>query len=312
MKKLTYFLIFILIGSAGWLIYSYYFLRDPATVTRDFYNDWISGSYKLSDDSYQNVKVWTDNFKNKIGKLKNSAEKITEDPILCSTIKPDSFLAYEVSSNEEGVQIEVREDFSGQVKTVRVYLKKIGRFWLINDISCHQENIPSGEQNLVSQYISANISELSPQKEVLGGKFYVNSITFGENQTGEVEYEDGHILLRAKFSYSFNNIGLVKIDSFEILPEENAVFSEAGNLIKEEGADGWLFLYEEPGQPALRVLLQFTPNSRCQATDGPIACDDWGSGDRVKIDGQRTGNRVVVNLAIEQESEKILVPTDSE
>lgn len=312
MKRLTYFLVFVLLVAAGWLVYSYYFMRDPVTITRDFYNSWIADDYKLGNGSYQNIKVWTDEFKTKIGKLATSIAEGDDDPILCAQVKPDSFLAYEVSNNQDGVQVEVREDFSGKVKTVRVYLKKIGRAWLINDISCREKSSNAEEQNLVSEYIRANISTLSPEKEVLGGKFYINDIVFGEDRTGEVEYEDGHILLKAKFAYSLSEIGLVQIDSFEILPEENSAFSETGNMVKEEGADGWLLVYEKPGQPALRVLLQFTPNSRCQATDGPITCEEWATGDRVKVDGKRTGNRVVVNLAIEQENLPVASSTSSD
>ncbi|HPB60594.1 MAG TPA: DUF3828 domain-containing protein [Candidatus Paceibacterota bacterium] len=302
MKKLTYFLIVVCLAAAGWLVYSYYFSNDPVAVTKKFYGGWLAGDYRLSDSSYKNIEAWTDQMKKKAEGLAASFNQGDDDPILCAQDKPDNFLAYEVGSNEEGVRVEVREDFSGTVKTVQVSLIKVGGKWKIDDIVCNDKAAPSNdeEQNLVSDYIKENISELSPEKAVLGGTFSVTSLVFGEGQTGVVEYEDGHILLRAGFKYSIGENNVVKIESFEVLPEESGAFSETGNLVKDEGADGWLLVYEKPGQPALRVMLEFGPNSRCQATDGPITCSEWEIGDRAKIDGRRQGNKVAVDLAIEE------------
>ena len=56
----------------------------------------------------------------------------------------------------------------------------------------------------VENYLRENISDLSPQKEVLGGKFYINKIDWVEDNLGFVEYEDGHILLKASFDYKIN------------------------------------------------------------------------------------------------------------
>jgi hypothetical protein len=36
------------------------------------------------------------------------------------------------------------------------------------------------QETLVDEYIRANISELSPEPEVLGGTFYVTNITFSD------------------------------------------------------------------------------------------------------------------------------------
>lgn len=301
MKKLTYLLIVILLAAAGWLVYSYYFANDPVTVTKKFYNSWIVGEYGLGDGSYQNINVWTDKMKDKVEAIVASFDHSGYDPILCAQDKPEKFLAYEVSSNNNGVQVEVREDFYGTIKTVQVFLVKVGGKWKIDDIVCEEVGTPGDaeEQNVVGDYIRENISELSPEEAVLGGTFYVTNITFGEGKTGVVEYEDGHILLRAAFEYTIGENGAVSIESFEILPEENSAFSGTGNLVKDEGADGWSLVYEKPGQPALRVMLEFTPDTRCQATDGPITCGEWEIGDRVKIDGRRLGNKVIVDLAIE-------------
>lgn len=64
--------------------------------------------------------------------------------------------------------------------------------------------IPCGineEHIVIEKYLNDNISNLSPQKEVLGGKFYITEINWLENASGTVEYEDGHIALKAVFSY---------------------------------------------------------------------------------------------------------------
>jgi len=72
----------------------------------------------------------------------------------------------------------------------------------------------SGE-NPVVRYVRDYISRLSPEKEVLGGTFFVTDISV-ENGKGLVEYEDGHILLFAEFTYTLDAQNNVAITSFEI------------------------------------------------------------------------------------------------
>ena len=58
------------------------------------------------------------------------------------------------------------------------------------------------EQANVENYLRANISKLSPVKAVLGGTWYVTSFTIDLDQnSGKVEYEDGHIQEIKNFSY---------------------------------------------------------------------------------------------------------------
>lgn len=303
MKALTYLLVIILLAVAGWLIYSFYFTGDPVSVTRNFYEAWLVGEYGLKDGSYRKAEVLTEDFKSKIGEMIASGQKEGDDPILCASALPERFLVYEVGSNDKGVQVEVREDFSGVIKTVQVFLSKRDGKWKIDDISCGHLGELDGteEKRLVSDYLKENISELSPKAAVLGGSFQIIDVIFGEGKTGVVEYEDGHIFLRAKFEYSLDQAKVVRIETFEILPEEEFAFSEIGNLVKDEGADGWLLVYEGPDQSSPRVILEFGADSRCQVIDGHIACDEWEIGDRVKIEGRRQGKKVIVNLAVEVE-----------
>ncbi len=67
----------------------------------------------------------------------------------------------------------------------------------------------------IEDFISQNISTLSPEKEVLGGKFYITKIR-ANNGTGTVEYEDGHIALTADFTYQTDIEGKVSVVSFII------------------------------------------------------------------------------------------------
>lgn len=53
----------------------------------------------------------------------------------------------------------------------------------------------------IEDYVSQNISTLSPEKEVLGGQFYVTAIE-AEDGKGTVSYEDGHVAFTADFTYT--------------------------------------------------------------------------------------------------------------
>ena len=72
------------------------------------------------------------------------------------------------------------------------------------------------ERASVEAYVRANISQLSPEPEVLGGTFYVTEITVREDGTGTVSYEDGHIALTAEFAFSIDELGQPHIDSFTV------------------------------------------------------------------------------------------------
>jgi hypothetical protein len=77
---------------------------------------------------------------------------------------------------------------------------------------------PSGAStdatSIVEDYVKQNISSLSPEKEVLGGTFYVTNIEAQEG-TGTVKYEDGHVAYIADFTYTIEENGIVNITSFK-------------------------------------------------------------------------------------------------
>lgn len=70
----------------------------------------------------------------------------------------------------------------------------------------------------VEDYVRSNISTIATNDAVLGGTWYATKINIStNNNTGTVEYEDGHIQSVAIFSYDFNtNNDSVSIKNFEV------------------------------------------------------------------------------------------------
>lgn len=78
-------------------------------------------------------------------------------------------------------------------------------------------------QNIVKEYVKENISDLSPEKAVLGGSFYVTKIDFENPDLILIEYEDGHIALKAKANFTLEN-KQTQINNFQLInDEENEV-----------------------------------------------------------------------------------------
>jgi len=75
-------------------------------------------------------------------------------------------------------------------------------------------------KKVFEEYVKNNISTLSPNKEVLGGKFYITKVEHQPGATAVVSYEDGHVAYTARVKYEVNEPGKVEIKSFEILPEK--------------------------------------------------------------------------------------------
>lgn len=103
-------------------------------------------------------------------------------------------------------------------------------FYLIQEEKNHQKTpslpnqdktqVSKNNSDLIREYLRDNLSDLSPEKEVLGGKFYITKLQFLENNQGIVEYEDGHIALRASFNFQIDE-DQVQIDNFQIIPEND-------------------------------------------------------------------------------------------
>lgn len=96
-----------------------------------------------------------------------------------------------------------------------VILSLVGFFFVNSYISDEKQGgewSHEQKEELVSSYIEGNISQLSPEPEVLGGTFYVTNIEFSGPNSGTVEYEDGHIALVADFEYSLNEEGIDHVE----------------------------------------------------------------------------------------------------
>ena len=74
-------------------------------------------------------------------------------------------------------------------------------------------------EGILMRYMSANISRISPQKEVLGGKFQITNLVVTSSNTAEVSYSDGHIALSARFNFTIVN-GVVTITNFVMLTDK--------------------------------------------------------------------------------------------
>lgn len=77
------------------------------------------------------------------------------------------------------------------------------------------EQAPAGRLMSIEDYVTQNISALSPEKEVLGGTFYVTEIVAADGR-GVVSYEDGHIAFTADFTYETSPQSGHEITSFII------------------------------------------------------------------------------------------------
>ncbi len=83
-----------------------------------------------------------------------------------------------------------------------------------------EENLTKIEkQEYVLEYLSENISDLSPEKEVLGGTFYITSIDFIDDNKLIIDYEDGHIALTAEVEYEYLDSNNIVINNFNIISE---------------------------------------------------------------------------------------------
>lgn len=98
--------------------------------------------------------------------------------------------------------------------------------WIkVGNSKSNKPSIPCGEREskeAVKTFLNESLKIISPEKEVLGGKFYVTKIEWVNDSSGIVEYEDGHIALKASFDYKIEknlqkNSYSVEITNFNII-----------------------------------------------------------------------------------------------
>jgi len=79
-------------------------------------------------------------------------------------------------------------------------------------------NKENNEAVVVEEYIRSNIKTIAINQPVLGGSWYVVSLTIDPSMdSGTVVYEDGHIQSTASFSYEYENNSVARISKFEII-----------------------------------------------------------------------------------------------
>ncbi|HNV12658.1 MAG TPA: hypothetical protein PK686_01855 [bacterium] len=85
------------------------------------------------------------------------------------------------------------------------------------DTNMIKNELTSEEQQTVLKYLEENISDISTEKEVLGGKFYITSLDFLDGNNAVIEYEDGHIALKAEINFQYIDENNITINKFEII-----------------------------------------------------------------------------------------------
>jgi hypothetical protein len=216
-----------IVGS-GYAYNGYNKANDPLEITSDFYQEWINyEANPLADKLYQDNSALSSDMEEKIESMVKGFDKGGYDPVLLAQDKPESIEMETTRVSDKVALVTVTETFGGTQKEIKVDLIKNGSGWQINDIRddylsesrvlAHTEEM----KNKVGDHIRENIADLSPEEPVLGGSFYVTKISFPEVDKAEVEYEDGHIALKAKAEYELLPDGTVRIDNFELIDGRN-------------------------------------------------------------------------------------------
>ncbi len=217
--KTILFSVFVIVVLASVFLVLRNMTDNPARVVEKFYSEWISTESPLSNKIYLNNRYLTDGFIKSLNETLITAAEGT-DPVLCSDNRPSSYQINQKDNNGDLATFTVVEKWNGDnEKEIIVSLIRAGLIWRIDGISCGID-IASQEtvENKVSSYITDNISDLSPEKETLGGKFFVTQLYFDGGNSGVVSYEDGHVAFTATFNYSVDELGNVIVTDFNILP----------------------------------------------------------------------------------------------
>jgi hypothetical protein len=141
-------------------------------------------------------------------------------------IGPESFTTV---AEQEAVQYEWDGLYRGRTITFSLgdkiialsgtYLEKTDRIY--SDFESVVQSFSLDENSILKiallKYLETNISKLSPEKEVLGGTFYITELIVVDNKHATVSYEDGHNAYTAKLQFTVNENQVVDIESFEVV-----------------------------------------------------------------------------------------------
>lgn len=99
--------------------------------------------------------------------------------------------------------------------------------------------VTDADRKLIETYVTENISNISTVEAVLGGTFYVTALTWTDDDTLRVDYEDGHIGVTADVVASIDEEGNVTIDSFTVLdtPDEDGTEEDESSSSQDSEDD---------------------------------------------------------------------------
>lgn len=94
----------------------------------------------------------------------------------------------------------------------------------------------AADRAVFEAFLRKNLSELSPEKEVLGGTFYLTNIVWITDRNAIIDYEDGHIALRASVGFSFTDKNRIEpqTDYFIMIPVGSIPVEGLSGIIQEE------------------------------------------------------------------------------
>jgi len=198
----------------------YYYTKDSANGVAD--RAWLKMNIKdtVVTGEFRNLPAETDSnigrFEGTVGELDQASMSRTVEAILDSLA--------EGMQNKEELTIKFGDGsavaFFGEKMDrgdgVYVYKDKTA---LVPSNTMWQQDCESlNELLVVEEYVHTNITTMATNEEALGGTWYATRVIVSvNNNTGIVEYEDGHVQSNAIFSYDFNDKdNSVSITTFEV------------------------------------------------------------------------------------------------
>ena len=150
------------------------------------------------------------------------------------------------------------------------------------------------QKAIASAYFAEHLTELSPTPAVLGGTFFPTLIYFPGEGVAIIEYEDGHIALTARATYTTEGKE-VQVLSFTEFEDS---FQQVGNLIKDNPGllpGVWYLSFDTPGKAGNSIPLTFSQTTHCTKKDGTLCTTEtFTQGVRVRILGDTTEEGVTV------------------
>ncbi len=209
--------------------------------------------------------------------------------IIVSVLLYQKFYQDKQTLDQNQNQNENQEQIIGGDKDEHGCLIAAGYSWCESKQKCLRifEEACSIEDAL-KNYFRDNLSTLSPEKEVLGGKFYVNDLQLLSSDKAEVVYEDGHIVLKAEFNFSMDeNFNNVKISNFKLLTDEQNKNQDASQELINEMKNLFIAKYNKnPEEVSVKIIHYDENHVRGSVLFGSGGVGEGGNFFAVKIDNK--------------------------